>query len=543
MTDDAKNFCRERGLACQESDGKGPATEQLAQAARRLALLATVLTATVVVILMTGFALHEGRGLEVPQRLWLDRARHAALLVLSLGVIGAVHLLRLPPKQVTNLGAAFQLLGSLVMSISFFAVEPALQSTPSLLTWLGVWIILFPLVAPAAPLRTALQALASAATAPLVFAAGTLARGDAWPATQVLVGTFLPYLVCAGQAVAASIIINGFARDAKKAAREARDLGSYRLVEKIGMGGMGEVWRAEHRLLARPAAVKLIRPKADADELQEALRRFEREARATSRLRSPNTVSLYDYGVVEDGTAYYAMELLEGIDLEDLVRVHGPLPAGRAIHLIVQAAESLAEAHHDGLVHRDIKPANLFLARLGVAVDVLKVMDFGLVALGPRAQASAKLTNPGFILGTPAYMAPEAVTSAESIDARSDIYALGCVLYWLLTGNAVFDDPSPMRLLIDHARTAPTPPRLRNPSIPADLEALVLACLAKDPADRPQTALELRARLLACASAGSWTAGDAHAWWSKHLPQLAPGISMQSSASARRETAASVVSS
>jgi len=254
-----------------------------------------------------------------------------------------------------------------------------------MLTWLGVWIVMFPLIAPATPKRTALLAIASAATAPTVFAVGTLARGDAWPDVQVLVGTFLPYGICAAMAVGPAIILNGLAGEVKQAKAEARDMGSYRLVEKIGMGGMGEVWRAEHRLLARPAAVKLVRPKANPDELAEALQRFEREARATSRLRSPNTVSLYDYGVVADGTAYYAMELLEGIDLEDLVTVHGPLPAARAIHLMIQAAESLAEAHGDGLVHRDIKPANLFLARLGVNVDILKVMDFGLVALGPHS--------------------------------------------------------------------------------------------------------------------------------------------------------------
>ncbi len=537
-----KTFCRQRGLACHESEGSGLPTEHLRQSARRLVLLAGVTIFTVLVALVAGFALHEAAGLPAPERLWLDRGRHAGLLLLSMAVIGVLHLGLVRPGRVADLGAGYQVAGALVMSLSTFAVDPLLQASPSHLTWLGVWIVLFPVIVPASPRRAVTAALASALTAPLVFSLSSLVRGAPLPGPSavVLVGTFLPYLMCAGLALVPALVLRALAHDVRAARDVARDLGAYRLVARLGEGGMGEVWRAEHRTLARPAAVKLVRPKADEAELAEALRRFDREARATARLRSTRTVSLYDYGVAADGTAYYAMELLDGVDLEQLVGRHGAVSPARAIHIAAQVAESLAEAHAAGLVHRDIKPANIFLARLGVELDAVKVMDFGLVSLTARAHppGAARATDPAFVVGTPAYMSPEQVMQGDRIDARSDIYALGCVLYWLLTGRMVFEDRSPMRLLLDHARSAPLPPSRHDPRIPADLEDLVLACLAKDPEHRPQSALELRDRLLACAAAGDWTRADAARWWGDHLPDLAAAPAPAASTPRGNETIA-----
>lgn len=496
-------------------------SELLEKADRRLSLLAVIMIVEVLVALGAGFLPHEVD--EGSDRLWLDRGRYAGLLVLS-GVVLAILRLGAPsPRHIARLGVAYKLTGALVMSLSFFAVEPMLQATPSQLTWLGVWIVVFPVVVPALPGRTAMTSFAAAATAPLVFAVATLVRGDPWPAASLLVGTFLPYFMCAGLAVVPSMVVASLAYDLHLARAAVRDYGAYRLIEQIGRGGMGEVWRAEHRALARPAAVKIVRPYADPAELKEALERFAREARATAQLRSAHTMSLYDYGVAQDGTAYYAMELLDGIDLEELVRRTGPLPPARAIDLVMQVSESLAEAHAAGLVHRDMKPANVFLARLGVAVDVVKVMDFGLVALAHPVEGSARLTNPKAVMGTPSYMAPEQVVNVEGVDGRADIYALGCILYWLLTGRPVFESDSFMQMVIDHSTKTPVAPSLRNPQVPADLDAVVLRCLQKDPADRPQTALDLYARLARCARrTTAWTRDDAQAWWLENLPEIAP---------------------
>jgi serine/threonine-protein kinase len=325
-------------------------------------------------------------------------------------------------------------------------------------------------------------------------------------------------------ATVASHVIYGLRREVAA----ARDIGQYTLEEKLGSGGMGEVWRARHRLLIRPAALKLVRPEAlgsspaGPDVL---LRRFEREARATAGLRSPHTVQLYDFGVTDDGTLYYAMELLEGVDLETLVRRFGPVPAERAVHILRQACRSLAEAHAAGLVHRDIKPANLFIVRAGGERDFIKVLDFGLVKLGEtRADPeSVKLTLTGAVAGTPAYIAPEMVLGEDHVDARADLYSLGCVGYWLLTGQLVFDADTAMKMMLAHAHTPPRPPSSRTElAIPAALDEAILACLAKDPADRPQTADDLIARLDACAFAAPWTPERAEKWWRAHLPEAAP---------------------
>jgi serine/threonine protein kinase len=302
----------------------------------------------------------------------------------------------------------------------------------------------------------------------------------------------------------------------------ARELGSYRLVERLGQGGMGEVWRANHRLLARPAAIKLIRPSLTADghigALEEARRRFEREAQVIASLRSPHTVNLFDFGVSADGAFYYVMELLDGLDAETLVRRTGPVPAERAIHLLRQVCHSLSEAESCGLVHRDIKPANIFLCRYGEDHDFVKVLDFGIAkATTATAETGPALTRELTVCGTPAFMAPEQAMSAADVDGRADIYATGCVAYWLLTGQQVFTADTPMALLLHHAQTPATPPSARTEvPIPSALDDLVLSCLAKDPAARPQTARELSLRLANVEGANDWTDDRARAWWASY---------------------------
>jgi eukaryotic-like serine/threonine-protein kinase len=307
---------------------------------------------------------------------------------------------------------------------------------------------------------------------------------------------------------------------------EASELGQYLLEEKIGGGGMGEVWRARHRLLIRPAAIKLIRQRALAavsgdSELQ--MRRFEREARATAALTSPHTVQLYDFGIAEDGRLYYVMELLDGLDLDTLVRQHGPLPPERVIHLLRQVCSALADAHANGLVHRDIKPANVVVSRAGTTFDFAKVLDFGLVKLdSPRGAGkdAIKLSGEDTWSGTPGYMAPEVVAGAADTDHRVDLYALGCVAYWLLTGKMVFEGENAMQVMFQHVQAQPKRPSQRvDLPIPAALEDLIMECLEKDPARRPASAELVGERLAAVPQTMGWTAERAEQWWVTHRPR------------------------
>jgi len=299
---------------------------------------------------------------------------------------------------------------------------------------------------------------------------------------------------------------------------EGLPLGHYRLMEKLGEGGMGEVWRARHQLLARPCAIKLIRPDMLGEGKRDpATERFRLEARTISRLNSPNTVRLYDFGLSETGSFYLVMELLTGMDVQSLVQRFGPSAPERVVSVIRQACRSLGEAHAAGVLHRDIKPHNLFLCRLGLEFDVVKVLDFGLVkSLNDDA---AQLTAEGTLTGTPGYMPPERVVGGAA-DARSDLYALGCVAYWMLTGRTVFTG-EPMAVMIHHARTRPEPPsKFSTGPIPERLEQIVMACLEKAPENRPASALELW-RALGEVPGTPWTHERAESWWSEHLPEIA----------------------
>ncbi len=312
----------------------------------------------------------------------------------------------------------------------------------------------------------------------------------------------------ASLAVVLSTKISSVIYGLRQTVREARRLGPYTLVEKIGEGGMGAVYRASHALLRRPTAIKILPPER-AGEMD--LARFEREVQMTSLLTSPHTVSVYDYGRTPDGLFYYAMEYLDGIDLEALVRADGAMPPGRVVHVLRQVCEALGEAHAVGLIHRDVKPANILLCERWGRSDVAKVVDFGLVK--SVAGLDARVTLENVALGTPHYMAPEALRSPDRIDARTDVYALGATAYFLLTGKTVFDGSlgDVMGRLLEEAPVAPSA-RLGKP-LPTDLEALVLAALAKIPGDRPESVLAFRDSLDRAAGIDPWTKEQAAGWW------------------------------
>jgi serine/threonine-protein kinase len=313
------------------------------------------------------------------------------------------------------------------------------------------------------------------------------------------------------------------------AARE-RELGRYKLQEKIGSGGMGEVWKAKHILLARPAAIKMIRAEVlgagNGKVMATVKQRFEREAQATASLRSPHTIQLYDFGVTEEGAFYYVMEYLEGVDLEALVKRFGPVPPERTVWILEQATRSLTEAHQRGLIHRDIKPSNLHVGSMGSNNDFVKVLDFGLVKrIHTPADGDTKLTREGSTTGTPAYMAPEMALGHQQVDARSDIYSLGCVAYWMLTGVPVFEGTTPMEVIVNHAKTPPVSPAKRTEfRIPESLERLVLSCLEKDPENRPQSMTEVHQQLAATDVEDPWTEDHALEWWKAHMPKTAKDL-------------------
>jgi serine/threonine-protein kinase len=293
--------------------------------------------------------------------------------------------------------------------------------------------------------------------------------------------------------------------------REATQLGQYTLDEKIGEGGMGIVYKARHTMLRRPTAVKLLPPdKAGEHNIQ----RFEREVQLTSLLSHPNTIAIYDFGRTPEGTFYYAMEYLEGIDLEDLVHEAGPIDPGRTIHILMQVAGALGEAHDVGLIHRDVKPANIILCERGATPDVAKVLDFGLVKRVDGMHKDPALSGENMITGTPMFLSPEAILTPDKVDGRSDLYALGCVGYFLLAGAYPFDGVSIVEICGHHLHTTPNAPsaRLGRP-LPADLEAVILKCLEKTAAKRYADATELFEALRACADTDNWSPSEARAWW------------------------------
>jgi serine/threonine-protein kinase len=329
------------------------------------------------------------------------------------------------------------------------------------------------------------------------------------------------HVLVLGVAAAAAVFGTHLINKLRREVYEAKQIGQYRLIEQLGTGGMGDVYLAEHRMLKRPCALKLIHPERAGDP--RVLARFEREVRATARLSHWNTVEIFDYGRTDDGTFYYVMEYLPGLSLEALIKRHGPLPAERVVHLVRQVCQALREAHAIGLIHRDIKPGNVFAAERGGLFDVAKLLDFGLVK--PLADPeSVRLTLDGAISGTPLFMSPEQARGRGEVDARSDIYSLGAVTYALLTGRPPFGGSHPMDVVVAQIHEEPTRPSQHQPDVPADLEAVVLRCLAKRPEDRYENVDQLEQALSECAAADRWTQAHAARWWQEHDQPMAPTV-------------------
>jgi tRNA A-37 threonylcarbamoyl transferase component Bud32 len=300
----------------------------------------------------------------------------------------------------------------------------------------------------------------------------------------------------------------------RREAFAAKQLGQYRLKQKLGSGGMGEVYLAEHQMMKRPCAVKLIRPEKAGDPRM--LARFEREVRATAKLSHWNSIDIYDYGRTADGTFYYVMEYLPGHNIGEIVQQYGPIPPARAVYLLDQVCGALAEAHSIGLVHRDIKPANIFCAYRGGVFDVIKLLDFGLAKPTMEKNADVQLTMAGQVTGSPMFMSPEQASGEEGVDARSDIYSLGAVIYYILTGQPPFNSDNPLKMMIAHASQEVVPPSRLNPDIPRELEEIVLRCLEKDPEHRYQDVASLRAALRELVFDENWSPELAAQWWTCH---------------------------
>ena len=427
-------------------------------------------------------------------------------------------------KVSLDLGLAYMIAISLGIGLMFHVgliVAPGGSQRPATspeISWIGAIILMFAAIVPTQPRKTVIASAIAVSMNPVgMLIARTNGVWDFGPVSNVLFMHYPDFLLV-GVAGVISHVVTQLGRQVTK----AREMGSYRLGALLGRGGMGEVYKATHTMLAREAAIKLIRPEAlgaaQGDAAQLALRRFTREAEAAANLRSPHTVEVYDFGVTEDQTLYCVMEMLEGMDLESLVGQHGPLPPGRVIYLLRQACESLEEAHVRGLVHRDVKPANIHVGRVGLRHDFVKVLDFGLVKEVARPNAGESLlTAEGIALGTPAYMAPE-LALGEAVDGRADIYALGCVAFYLLTGRLVFESENAMRLMVKHIEEKPDAPSTRaSLPIPRSLDDAVLGCLAKDPAARTPSAAAFAAALASAEpDVEPWDEERAAAWWREH---------------------------
>jgi serine/threonine protein kinase len=441
-----------------------------------------------------------------------------ANVLFAAGLIAFQHYRVVPPLTILRLGMVFEI----VVAFSIATLETSLPFDPAAFVRggsnLAVWIIIVGFLVPNRPVVTLSVALVAATMWPLAYFMNVW-RLDlpTLPLNRLLAWMLMPY-----SAALWAFFIGKRMHGMEVAAQKAQDLGSYHLESLIGRGGMGEVWRARHKMLAREAAIKIIRPElvqdASARQADVAVRRFEREARVTADLQSPHTVYLYDFGTSREGHFYFVMELLDGVSLQKLVQTFGPQPGSRVIHLMRQVCLSLEEAHARGMVHRDLKPSNIMACKVALQHDFVKVLDFGLVK-PTQAEDFTHLTVEGVSAGTPGYIAPEIAMGEERIDGRADLYTLGCVAYFLLTGSLVFNETSPTAMAVAHVQKTPPAPSDRTElPISPDLERVVLQCLAKKPEDRPASARALIRLLDACADAKQWCSEDADAWWRTHLP-------------------------
>jgi serine/threonine-protein kinase len=420
---------------------------------------------------------------------------------------------RLPRPILSIVDAAFPIVSTTATALPLFLWPGAIPG----LEWAVLLVLTYTQVAravfvPSPPLRTTLIGLVAGAPVAVGLAMDAAARATPSAFGGVVHRATWILLSIATAAVTSSVIYG-----LRRQVNEARQLGQYTLLERLGEGGMGVVYRARHSMLRRPTAIKLLRPDRAG---KQSLARFEREVQLTAQLSHPNTVAIFDYGRTPDGVFYYAMELLDGIDLETLVREFGPQDPGRVVHILRQVAGSLAEAHGLGLVHRDVKPANIILCQRGGVPDVAKVVDFGL-AKDLEGTSNTALTQANDITGTPMYLAPEAITDPETIDGRSDLYALGAVGYYLLAGVHVFEGGSLVEVCSHHLRTPPVAPskRLGRP-LPLDLESVILACLEKEAGRRPPTADAVSTHLAMCVGVDEWSETRARDWWQTHRDRI-----------------------
>jgi serine/threonine-protein kinase len=516
---------RDAVATATREDTRGLSAEILSRSARRLRILALMYAFT---FFMAGyfpnliFPAERAMMLSSPLY-WLPGmlAIAMALVVAALTVYA-----NLPISALMNVGLIFLVLSNFGIAVAEYTHLAHVRNDSWLgLSWVAVWTPLFTVVVPNRPAKALIATIASVSAVPLVIGWMIFSGRTQFQlsATQFFFGIVFPYILVVALAYVGQRVVYALGKEVSR----AQELGSYRLIERLGKGGMGEVWRAKHRLLARPAAIKLLQSSVGEDaEGEMAMRRFEREAQVTSQLRSPHTVELWDFGVAGDGRFYYVMELLDGLNLDALVKRHGPVSAERAIFLLRQVCQSLAEAELHGLVHRDIKPANILVCRYAGECDFVKVLDFGIVKVTNTATREAIVTQENVLRGTPAFIAPEQVLSAGDIDNRADIYSVGCVAYWLLTGDLVFRGDTPIAVMMHHAHTPPVPLSQRSElPIPPEFDRVILSCLEKDPAKRPQSARELSRLLGEIHLTTPWTQERAEIWWSRHEPVVEPATS------------------
>ena len=469
----------------------------------------SVVGAGVVAAYLALLAFAGPRGESITARLSHTRAL-VLVLVLCAAMALVTRLARTHTDAVLRLGfiqyiAVAFLLGLARYAHASIAEEAIRQWSP-----VGVWILLFGALVPIRPGTVLGWSLFAALMDPFALLV-THGQNVPLPIVERLLLALSPFCAALMGFVTSSVIYGLNERIAK-----AREFGSYRLVERLGTGGMAEVWRADHRMLARPAAVKLIRPSVlsnyGENESSRLVRLFEREVQTTAALRSAHTIQVYDFGVARDGTFYYVMELLDGFDLQTLVERFGLQPPERVIYILRQVCHSLHEAHARQFVHRDMKPGNIYVCRYGADLDFAKVLDFGLVL--DRRPTAEELDERRGQVGTPAIMAPEQVRFDAPVDQRTDIYAMGCVAYWLLAGVRVFEAETRHDMLVMHAHQRPTPPSRRSGvAVPEALEQIVMDCLLKNPDKRPQSAAELSERLAAVGLEAEWTSARMEAWW------------------------------
>jgi eukaryotic-like serine/threonine-protein kinase len=491
----------------------------LKEASNRLGILS--LLAAVLWVVATALDHIAMGATDPPDPNWNRLQAQDAVAVISVAVSLALYFysrkdLR-EPRFILDLGLMYMIFtaAALGLIMHWGPVRGHVHIFP-MITWIGAVLLMFAAIIPNSPAKTLIAGLIAVSMAPLGMLIAR-ARG-VWdgPASDLLLMHYPDYLLV-GVAVVISHVVTKLGQKVSK----ARDMGSYQLVALLGKGGMGEVWRARHRMLTRDAAIKLIQPgmlsRLSGNTSVVMQRRFEQEAKATASLRSPHTIALYDFGVSEDGVFYYVMELLDGIDLQTLVKKFGPLPSARVVYILQQVCRSLADAHNNGMVHRDIKPTNIFLCRMGNEYDFAKVLDFGLVKVLQSDEPQMTVENA--TTGTPAYMAPELAMGTGNIDARTDLYGLGCVAYWLLTGRMVFEEKTSAAMMLAHLQKAPVPPSKRSELVvPEPLDRAIMQCLAKTPEARPASADAFRRMLEGSTGAAQWTPEDAERWWLTHRP-------------------------